>query len=67
MLRVRLVLGANVAGGSSAPEFAATRIYTVPSQPMPPMVQRGLGGQGGNPQNNLLNGLKNGLQGGAKK
>ena len=31
MLRVHLVLGANTANGSSAPEFAATRIYTVPS------------------------------------
>ena len=49
MLRVRLVLGANVAGGSSAPEFAATRIYTVPSQMMPVNVQRGVGGQAGNP------------------
>jgi len=49
MLRVRLVLGANVAGGSGAPEFTATRIYTVPSQMMPAIVQRGgLGGPGGN-------------------
>jgi prepilin-type N-terminal cleavage/methylation domain-containing protein len=43
MLRVHLVLGANVAGGSSAPEFAATRIYAVPSQMMPVQVQRGGG------------------------
>jgi prepilin-type N-terminal cleavage/methylation domain-containing protein len=50
MLRVRLVLGANVAGGSRAPEFAATRIYTVPSQMMPVAVQRGgAGGPGGLP------------------
>jgi prepilin-type N-terminal cleavage/methylation domain-containing protein len=53
MLRVHLVLGANVAGGSSAPEFSATRIYTVPSQMMPVNVQRGaaggLGGNGGLP------------------
>ena len=50
MLRVHLVMGANVANGSSAPEFAATRIYTVPSQMMPAIVQRGgFGGPGGNP------------------
>ena len=48
MLRVHLVLGAKATGGSSATEFAATRIYTVPSQMMPAMVQRGgLGGPGG--------------------
>jgi len=39
MLRVHLVLGANLAAGSSAPEFAATRIYTVPSQMMPAVAQ----------------------------
>ena len=49
MLRVHLVLGANVAGGKSAPEFAATRIYTVPSQMMPVQVQRGIARPGGNP------------------
>lgn len=53
MLRVHLVLGANtaagnVAAGNDAPSFAATRIYTVPSQMMPVSVQRGLGGRGGN-------------------
>lgn len=48
MLRVHLVLGANVAGGSSAPAFAATRIYTVPSQMMPVLVQRGISRPGGN-------------------
>jgi prepilin-type N-terminal cleavage/methylation domain-containing protein len=48
MLRVHLVLGASVAGGGT-PEFAATRIYTVPSQMMPVMVQRGIGRPGGNP------------------
>jgi type II secretory pathway component PulJ len=48
MLRVHLVLGANVANGDNAPEFAATRIYTVPSQMMPAFVQRGgMGGPGG--------------------
>jgi prepilin-type N-terminal cleavage/methylation domain-containing protein len=65
MLRVHLVLGANVAGGSSAPEFAATRIYTVPSQMMPAMVQHGGPGGPGGPQNNLLNGIQNGLKTGA--
>ena len=44
MLRVHLVLGANTAKGENAPEFAATHIYTVPSQMMPVVVQRGLGG-----------------------
>jgi len=48
MVRVRLVLGANTAKGNNAPDFSATRIYTVPSQMMPAYVQRGLGGgQGG--------------------
>jgi len=64
MLRVHLVLGANVANGSSAPEFAATRIYTVPSQMMPAIVQRGgLGGPGGGlrpPPINLPPGANNG-------
>lgn len=48
MLRVKLVLGGN------APEFAATRIYTVPSAMMPAAVQTGVagapGGQPGLPQ-----------------
>jgi prepilin-type N-terminal cleavage/methylation domain-containing protein len=44
MLRVHLVLGANVAKGTQAPTFAATRIYAVPSQMMPVIVQRGIGG-----------------------
>jgi prepilin-type N-terminal cleavage/methylation domain-containing protein len=44
MLRVNLVLGGN------APEFAATRIYTVPSAMMPAAVQTGVaGGPGGQP------------------
>ena len=45
MLRVHLVMGANTARGQNAPDFAATHIYTVPSQMMPVVVQRGLGGQ----------------------
>ena len=52
MLRVHLVLGINTAKGESAPDFSATRIYTVPSQMMPANVQRGLvspGGGGGGP------------------
>jgi prepilin-type N-terminal cleavage/methylation domain-containing protein len=44
MLRVHLVLGANTAKGSQAPVFTATSIYTVPSQMMPVIVQRGIGG-----------------------
>jgi len=49
MLRVNLVLGGNTAAGAGAPEFAATRIFTVPSIMMPAVVQRGgAGGPGGN-------------------
>ena len=47
MLRVHLVMGANIARGKNAPDFAATHIYTVPSQMMPVVVQRGIGGQFG--------------------
>ena len=44
MLRVKLVLGGN------GPEFAATRIYTVPSAMMPVAVQMGVAGPpGGQP------------------
>jgi prepilin-type N-terminal cleavage/methylation domain-containing protein len=49
MLRVRLVMGANLARGKDAPDFAATHIYTIPSQMMPVVVQRGIGGQFGTP------------------
>lgn len=69
MLRVHLVLGANTEKGGNAPEFAATRIYTVPSQMMPAIVQRGgLGGPGAasNPLNGVLNGL-NTLKPGGKR
>jgi prepilin-type N-terminal cleavage/methylation domain-containing protein len=41
MLRVNLVLGGNTAAGSTAPEFAAARIFTVPSSMMPATVQNG--------------------------
>jgi hypothetical protein len=44
-----LVIGANIAKGANAPDFAATRIYTVPSQMMPVNVQRGIGGPAGGP------------------
>jgi prepilin-type N-terminal cleavage/methylation domain-containing protein len=44
MVRVHLVMGANIARGQNAPDFAATHIYTVPSQMMPVVVQRGIGG-----------------------
>jgi len=62
MLRVHLVMGANTAKGKDAPDFSATRIYTVPSEMMPVFVQRGVGmpggfgvpnGPGGVPQVNL--------------
>ena len=49
MIRVHLVMGANLARGKDAPDFAATHIYTVPSQMMPVVVQRGIGGQFGAP------------------
>ncbi|MGA2245428.1 MAG: type II secretion system protein [Verrucomicrobiota bacterium] len=45
MLRVHLVMGANTAKGQDAPDFSATRIYTVPSEMMPVFVERGVGGQ----------------------
>jgi prepilin-type N-terminal cleavage/methylation domain-containing protein len=50
MLRVHLVMGANLSKGKDAPDFAATRIYTIPSEMMPVMVQRGVGGLGGQNQ-----------------
>jgi hypothetical protein len=50
MLRVHLVLGAKTARGENAPDFAATRIYTIPSQMMPAAVQRGLVGRQGGAQ-----------------
>jgi len=63
MLRVHLVLGANTEHGNSAPDFAATRIYTVPSQMMPWQVQRGaLGGFPNNPNRPPLNNLINGFR-----
>jgi prepilin-type N-terminal cleavage/methylation domain-containing protein len=53
MLRVHLVFGGTTANGEGAADFTATRIYTVPSQMMPAMVQQGVprglpgGGPGG--------------------
>ena len=44
MVRVGLVLGANVSGG--APDFAVVRSFAMPSAMMPPAVQ-GVGGAGG--------------------
>jgi len=53
MVRVHLVMGANTERGKEAPDFAATRIYTVPSQMMPAVVQGGMNvpvaGPGGQP------------------
>lgn len=52
LLRVHLVLAdnaSNTRGGDNTPTFAATRIYTVPSQMMPAVVQRGIGGPPGGP------------------
>lgn len=51
MLRVHLVFGGVTANGqNSAGDFTATRIYTVPSQMMPAMVQQGVQRAGGMPQ-----------------
>lgn len=47
MLRIHLVIGANLARGNNAPDYSATRIYTVPSQMMPAVVQHGVGRGGG--------------------
>lgn len=47
MLRVSVVLGTTTAVGGSGQEFAAARIFTVPSGMMPASVQRGGGGPGG--------------------
>ena len=63
MLRVHLVLGANAERYNSAADFTATRIYTVPSQMMPVMVQRGTGGGPGGPGGQLpfrIGGSQNG-------
>lgn len=46
MLRIHLVMGANVARGKEAPDFSATRIYAVPSEMMPVFVERGVGQNG---------------------
>lgn len=65
MLRVHLVMGAN-SRDPNAPDFAATRIYTVPSQMMPVQVQRGVGvGPGGPGGQGALGGLLQ-LPGGRK-
>jgi hypothetical protein len=53
MLRVHLVLGINTARGENAPDFAATRIYAVPSQMMPANIQRGTVPGAQNTPNNL--------------
>jgi hypothetical protein len=69
MLRVHLVLNENSPnskGSDNAPTFSATRIYTVPSQMMPVIVQRGIGGPGGGGPGGPLNGILNGLQRGAQ-
>jgi prepilin-type N-terminal cleavage/methylation domain-containing protein len=54
MLRVHLVMGANTETGKEAPDYAATRIYTVPSEMMPVFVQRGTGPFGGGAGGGLL-------------
>jgi hypothetical protein len=71
MLRIHLVMGGNTANGQEAPSFAATRIYTVPSDMMPLQIQRGMAGPpgaagGGGPLNNVLNGLQQGARPGGR-
>lgn len=39
LLRVNLVLGGNIAAGSSAPDFAVARLYSLPSQSLPAAAQ----------------------------
>jgi hypothetical protein len=72
MIRVHLVMGSSsarqTANGTETPKFAVTSIYTVPSQMMPVLVQRGIGqgGMGGGP-GGPLNGILNGLQQGQQR
>lgn len=47
MLRVRLVMGVTTADGSAAPDVSIARVYSVPSQMMPAILQRG--GSAGTP------------------
>lgn len=47
MVRVKLVMGGNVAAGASAPDVTIARVYSIPSQMMPAGLQRGgMGGPG---------------------
>lgn len=41
MLRVSLVMGNSARGGATAPDVAFARVYSVPSQMMPAILQRG--------------------------
>jgi hypothetical protein len=41
MLRVNLVMGGNVSGGRAAPDVDLVRVYSVPSQMMPAIIQKG--------------------------
>lgn len=47
MVRVGLVLGGNTAAGKRAPEYSVVRAFSMPSEMMPTIVQRG--GAGGGP------------------
>lgn len=44
MLRVNLVMGGNVAAGAKAPDVMVTRVFSIPSQTMPAVLQNGRGG-----------------------
>lgn len=48
MLRVNLVTGGNVAAGKRAPDVVVTRVFSIPSQTMPAILQNGRGGRPGN-------------------
>lgn len=41
MLRVSMVMGGNVSAGTAAPGVAIARVYSVPSEMMPAVVQKG--------------------------
>ena len=40
MLRVKLVLGGNTGAGAAAPDFSVARIFSLPSQTMPAVLQK---------------------------
>jgi prepilin-type N-terminal cleavage/methylation domain-containing protein len=49
MMRIGLAMGGNTDVGKDAPEFAVTRLLSLPSQMMPAAAQNGSGGNPGGP------------------